>query len=61
MQCYETLTELIQGPCEDNQTSIVDGKFLDIAASLLSFNERSKELQKFAEAGITQDFFYLKD
>ena len=29
-QCFDTLTELIQGPCIQNQKAIIDSKFLEI-------------------------------
>lgn len=36
MQCFDTITEYIQGPCYENQVSIIQGSFLDIASSLFS-------------------------
>ncbi len=33
--CFETLTEFIQGPCENNQTALADGNFIQIACGLL--------------------------
>ena len=38
-QCFDTLTEAIQGPCTANQDVILDGMFLEIASSLLSYDE----------------------
>jgi hypothetical protein len=38
-QCFDTLTEMIQGPCRENQQELVDSKFLDLAASLLCIDE----------------------
>ena len=35
-QCFETLTEYIQGPCYENQTALTQGIFLDIASDLLA-------------------------
>ena len=29
-QCFDKLTELIQGPCIQNQKAIIDSKFLEI-------------------------------
>ena len=40
-QCLDTLTEFIQGPCEKNQESITDGKFLELASTLLGLDENS--------------------
>ena len=36
IQCFDTITEFIQGPCVENQNSIIQGSFLDLASSLLS-------------------------
>jgi len=36
LQCFDTLTEFIQGPCRENQIAILQGSFLDLAANLLS-------------------------
>ena len=35
LQCFDTLTEFIQGPCEANQIALAEGKFFDIACVLL--------------------------
>ena len=40
-QCLDTLTEFIQGPCMKNQESIIDGKFLELASTLLALDENS--------------------
>jgi len=36
MQCFDTLTELIQGPCMENQLAVVQSNFPDLASNLLS-------------------------
>jgi hypothetical protein len=41
MQCFDTLTETIQGPCQDNQIVVIDSKFLDIAYQLLQKESKS--------------------
>lgn len=46
-QCFDTLTEFIQGPCRDNQKAIIDSKFLEIANALLSLDEKSDSLSKY--------------
>ena len=46
-QCFDTLTECIQGPCLENQVEIVDCGFLDVAVNVLSYNERSDSLERF--------------
>lgn len=38
-QCFDTLTEAIQGPCTANQDVLLDGMFLEIASSLMSYDE----------------------
>lgn len=48
-QCLDTLTEFIQGPCMKNQEYVIDGKFLELACTLLSLDEKSgtAEVYKF--------------
>ena len=46
-KCFGTLTETIQGPCRENQTAIIDGTFLELAAELLSLDERELKLCKY--------------
>ena len=46
-QCFDTLTEFIQGPCKSNQVAIVDSKFLEVSSRLLSFDETSDNLSKY--------------
>jgi len=36
MQCFDTITELIQGPCKANQATIVNSKFLEFSVALLN-------------------------
>ena len=40
-QCFDTLTEAVQGPCVPNQDVILDGIFLEIATSLMSYDENA--------------------
>lgn len=46
-QCFDTLTELIQGPCKENQESIIDGKFLELATYILSLDENRDDVQLY--------------
>jgi hypothetical protein len=46
-QCFDTLTEFIQGPCRENQKAIIDSKFLEVASGLLSLDEKSDLLEKY--------------
>ena len=46
-QCFDTLTEFIQGPCRENQKAIIDSKFLEVASGLLSLDEKSDALEKY--------------
>lgn len=46
-QCFDTLTEFIQGPCRGNQIAVVDSKFLEVSSRLLSFDEQSDNLSKY--------------
>lgn len=45
--CFDTLTELIQGPCRENQKAIINSKFLEIASNLLSLDEYSDTLSNY--------------
>lgn len=36
IQCFDTITEFIQGPCVENQVAIIQGSFLDLACNILS-------------------------
>jgi len=36
IQCFDTLTEYIQGPCYENQVALIQGSFLDLASNLLA-------------------------
>ena len=38
VQCFDTLTEYIQGPCPENQNALIQGSFLDLASNLLNVN-----------------------
>jgi len=46
-QCFDTLTEAIQGPCVANQNAIIDGPFLEIATSLMSYDESAPTPLKY--------------
>jgi hypothetical protein len=37
-QCFDTITEFMQGPCTENQKEVLDSKFLDITSALLGIN-----------------------
>ena len=39
-QCFDTLTEFIQGPCKDNQDAISSTKFLEYAVQVLTEDEK---------------------
>jgi hypothetical protein len=40
LQCLETLTEVVQGPCKENQMVIVTSKFLEWSIDLLREEEK---------------------
>lgn len=46
-QCFETITEFVQGPCLENQAQVIDSKFLEIANDLLSLDEASTTIQYY--------------
>lgn len=45
--CFELLTESIQGPCKLNQKSIINSKFLEIVNELLSLDYKSGTLATY--------------
>ena len=47
-QCFDTLTEAVQGPCIANQNTIIDGPFLEIATSLMSYDENTPTPMKYS-------------
>ncbi|KAL4511687.1 hypothetical protein ABPG72_012532 [Tetrahymena utriculariae] len=60
IQCFDTLTEFIQGPCHGNQQCIISSKFLDYAVLILSGDKKildTQELrqQKFLEQNEKQN------
>lgn len=40
LQCVETLTEVVQGPCKENQMVIVTSKFLEWSIDLLREDDK---------------------
>ncbi len=46
LQCFETLTEYIQGPCYENQLILISGSFLDLAANLLGIDTKVDNIKK---------------
>ena len=59
--CFETLTEFIQGPCKQNQKSIINGKFLEVANELLSINEKSDAIEPYnGLSSQSQKFSYFE-
>ncbi|KAL4497224.1 hypothetical protein ABPG72_019544 [Tetrahymena utriculariae] len=44
VQCFDTLTEFIQGPCKENQIALCEGRFIEIATKLLKI--KNHEIQK---------------
>lgn len=45
IQAFDTITEFVQGPCIENQVTLFQANFLDVAASLLSFDEIGEEIK----------------
>lgn len=46
-QCFDTISEMIQGPCKPNQICLTDSTFLEISGRLLSFDEKSDSMAKY--------------
>ncbi|CAD8133483.1 unnamed protein product [Paramecium octaurelia] len=52
-QCFDTITEVIQGPCKTNQIALSNSKFMEYVVDVLSENEKlfeTQEIQKKQEA-----------
>lgn len=45
-QCFDTLTEFIQGPCESNQLALVESPFANIASKLLELDDSITQSKK---------------
>eukprot|EP01017_Pseudomicrothorax_dubius_P017581 TRINITY_DN19775_c0_g1_i1.p1 TRINITY_DN19775_c0_g1~~TRINITY_DN19775_c0_g1_i1.p1 ORF type:complete len:293 (-),score=91.16 TRINITY_DN19775_c0_g1_i1:35-856(-) len=58
IQAFDTLTEFVQGPCVENQRTLADGKFLDIAVLLLQRYPRGGRAQMLP--GIIGNFLRTK-
>ena len=43
MNTLETLTELVQGPCKQNQQDIIDSSFLEVASFFLIMQKEKKK------------------
>ena len=43
--CFDFLAEMCQGPCQENQKSLIDTKIIQIVSDLLSIDESSSDLQ----------------
>ena len=46
MQCFDTITEFVQGPCFDNQIALFQANFLDTASNLLAFDEIMDQIDR---------------
>ena len=46
-QCFDSLTEFIQGPCKENQEAVIASTFLDSASLLLSLDESKDSLTSY--------------
>ena len=44
-RCLETLTEFVQGPCKENQISLIDGKFFEVAEGILGVSLLETEME----------------
>ena len=46
-RCLETLIEFVQGPCKENQMSLIDGKFFEVAEGILGVRKILLKVLKF--------------
>jgi hypothetical protein len=44
--CFELLTEMVQGPCHENQIALSEGYFLELAMILLKQNDSISHFEK---------------
>jgi len=51
--CFDTLTEMCQGPCQDNQKAVIDSNFMFIVNDLLGIDESKPNLVPFESYGQT--------
>jgi hypothetical protein len=42
LKCLDTLNELVQGPCPENQIAVADSKFFDIVQDLFPIAKPDK-------------------
>ena len=55
-QCLDTLIEMVQGPCLQNQKVLAEGKFLKIVSEIMDQNEyRTDSPQKHRRNGLLID------
>ena len=54
-QCFETLTEFIQGPCFENQVEIVNGGFIGIASDLFAIDESTDPIKNYRNLSLKVD------
>lgn len=55
--CFDTLTEMCQGPCKDNQKAVIDSNFMFIINDLLGIDESKENLlpfQSFSQATVSK-------
>jgi hypothetical protein len=46
IRCLDTLNELVQGPCPDNQIAVSESKFFDIASDIFSRKRKPKPAEQ---------------
>lgn len=66
MQCFDTITELIQGPCYENQKSIMQGRLMETVGQVLSIDEylmieaENRKIDYGAEPGCLRPWMIAK-
>lgn len=53
LRCLETLIEFVQGPCKENQMSLVDGKFFEVAEGILGLSPKKQEIKLARRASMS--------
>ena len=58
--CIDTLTEMCQGPCKENQRAVIDSNFVEIMNEFLAIDQREPGLPLYEKLRITK-INYVKE
>ena len=52
--CLDTLIELLQGPCKNNQNYLLDSSIIELLAEILDYRELSKKRSDYTITANTE-------